>query len=125
MRDAKDCLCLAVDDDPISRQLIEAACDLLGARWESTASGNDAINRIKRRHFDLVVLDHALDGLTGVHLLTYIGERLPVTTQVIVLSGQVDRLDIRSYERLSVIDVLKKPVSLDRLAFCLRRALGV
>ena len=72
-----------------------------------------------------MVLDHALDGLTGINLLSYLGESLPVTTHVIVCSGQVDLMDMRSYQRLSVVDVLKKPVPLDRLASSMRKALGI
>lgn len=121
--------CLVVDDDVVSRQMMSAAARLLGLEVHQTGSANEAMNWLQQESFDLVLLDHQLDGLTGVSVLAYLvdwakgrGRKMP---PIIVCSSAVGLLDMKQYQSLAVHDVLKKPLSQDRLAFSIRKLLQI
>lgn len=121
--------CLIVDDDCVSRQMMSAAARLLGLDARETGSANEAMNWLQQESFDLVLLDHQLDGLTGVSVLAYLsdwaqrrGHSLP---PILVCSSAIGLVDMKEYQALSVHDVLKKPLSQDRLAFSMRKLLRI
>jgi len=121
--------CLVVDDDCVSRQMMAASARLLGLRVHETGVANEAMNWLQQESFDLVLLDHQLDGLTGVSVLAYLvdwskrrGQQMP---PIIVCSSAVGLLDMKQYQSLAVHDVLKKPLSQDRLAFSMRKLLQI
>lgn len=121
--------CLVVDDDCVSRQMMASAGRLLGLEVHETGSANEAMNWLQQRSFDLVLLDHQLDGLTGVSVLAYLvdwskrkGQTMP---PIIVCSSAVGLLDMKQYQSLAVHDVLRKPLSQDRLAFSMRKLLQI
>lgn len=58
--------CLIVDDDRVSRQLMVSAGRLLSLELRETGCANEAMNWLQQERFDLVLLDHQLDGLTGL-----------------------------------------------------------
>jgi len=114
-----------VDDDRIAREFMVSACKMLGVNYVATPSVNEAITLMRSRTFDLVVLDHELNGVTGLSMLAYLGGRVPAATDIIVCSSRVEAAEMRAYERLSVREVLRKPVTLDQLAFAMRKTLSI
>lgn len=44
---------------------------------------------------------------------------------MIVCSGAIGLIDMKQYQTLRVHDVLKKPLSMDRLAFTMRKLLKI
>ncbi|MEY4013301.1 MAG: hypothetical protein RLZZ290_165 [Pseudomonadota bacterium] len=121
--------CLVVDDDRVSRQLMVSAGRLLSLEARETGCANEAMNWLQQERFDLVLLDHQLDGLTGVSVLAYLADwarqRGTVIPPVLVCSGAIGLLDMKQYQTLQVHDVLKKPLSIDRLAFAMRKLLQI
>ncbi|MEY3952638.1 MAG: hypothetical protein RL320_1440 [Pseudomonadota bacterium] len=121
--------CLVVDDDRVSRQLMSSAGRLLNLEVRETGCANEAMNWLQQERFDLVLLDHQLDGLTGVSVLAYLcdwaKQRGTLIPPVLVCSGDIGLIDMKHYQSLQVHDVLKKPLSLDRLAFSMRKLLQI
>ncbi|MGA1694276.1 MAG: response regulator [Burkholderiaceae bacterium] len=121
--------CLILDDDRVSRQLMVSAGRLLSLELRETGCANEAMNWLQQERFDLVLLDHQLDGLTGLSVLAYLADwaeqRRVVIPPVIVCSGAIGLIDMKQYQTLRVHDVLKKPLSMDRLAFTMRKLLKI
>src|SRR5579864_202195 len=57
---------LVVEDDPRLGATLERLLGAEGYDVERAGDGNDALQRSRRRHFDLVVLDIMLPGLDGI-----------------------------------------------------------
>lgn len=120
---------LAVDDDPTVLKMLKLACRPLGFNVQlHTASGvHEAIDLSRRYRFryDLVLLDHDLEGVSGWQLLDYLRPCLTKKAQALVYSGTVDSQARAAYQEREVKDILAKPLSLVALGFAIRRALEI
>ena len=74
---------LAVDDDDGNLAVLE---DLLEDDYDITTvdSPDEALGLFETEHFDMVISDQRMPGMTGVQLLSRIREREPDTVRVIV-----------------------------------------
>jgi DNA-binding response OmpR family regulator len=101
---------LVVDDDPLNRMLLTRSLEQAGHRVGSAASGQEALEILRERPFDVVLLDIVMPELDGVAVL----ERLkgdPVLQHVpVIMISAVDEIDtvVRCIEMGSE-DYLPKP----------------
>jgi CheY-like chemotaxis protein len=69
-------------------------------------SGDEAIEALKRSHFDVVILDHKMPGMTGLNVLQWLHEQKS-TVPVIMLTGAgseniaVEAMKLGAYDYLS------------------------
>jgi CheY-like chemotaxis protein len=116
---------LVVEDDPDIRQLVELRLRGLGHRVVAAASGPEALTVIAERGApEVVVLDVAMPGMTGLELLRTLRDapehaHLPA----IFLSARVRPEDIAAGEELGAI-YLTKPFVVSALAGAIERALA-
>jgi len=59
---------LLVDDDPDIRDVVGAMLEAVGLVVEPVTSAETALDRVRESHFDLLVLDWSLPGMTGLDL---------------------------------------------------------
>ncbi len=108
------------DDEPLARRRIE---DLLtkqkGIEIAGTAAtGDEAVETIRRVHPDLVFLDVQMPGKTGLEVVEAIGaEQMPATIFVTAF----DQFALKAFE-IAAIDYLLKPFDDERFAQALKRA---
>ncbi|MFI5308695.1 MAG: diguanylate cyclase [Polyangiales bacterium] len=105
---------LIVDDDEISLRMLSSA---LGAHFEvvTFTDGASAINLLKREHFDAIIADHFMPGMTGAELLDRGHALRPGAARVLVTAS--DRLETLgdAVNRARVHRFLVKPVRLPEL----------
>lgn len=83
---------LVVEDEPGLRMVVESEIARAGYAVESISNGLDAIARLSKEKFDLVIVNVNLPGKSGMEVLQYIREkRLP--TRVLMITG-IDTLPI-------------------------------
>src|SRR5947207_11566885 len=119
--EAHDRRILIVDDEESVRNLF---ADYLDESYScvTAADAYDALERLSREPFALVLSDIQMPGLGGIELLRKIVERYPGTA-VIMISG-VDRTQrVIDAIRVGASDYLVKPCELDVLAFSIERGL--
>jgi len=75
---------LIVDDDPDIAPLVERALKPFHLQTEAVTGGADAINHMRQRSFDLVVLDLAMSDVHGLDVLQAL-RKLPLNKDVPVL----------------------------------------
>lgn len=109
--------CLVVDDDPLTRDMVEGFLEQLGVLEYclKIGDGATALHLLAGEHFDGVFLDLELPGLDGVSLI----KALPRQTPVVVISASAD-FGAGSYE-FGVVDYLVKPLELGRFAKAVAR----
>jgi two-component system, LytTR family, response regulator LytT len=110
---------IAEDEAPASRRLERLVRERLGAKLTGlviAATIEDARTALAAERFDLLLLDLNLNGADGFSLLD-----APARPRTIVVSANSSRA-IDAFDH-AVIDFVTKPVSPERLAIALGRAL--
>jgi adenylate cyclase len=101
---------LVVDDDPLNRMLLARSLEQEGHRVGSAASGQEALEILRDKPFDVVLLDIVMPELDGVSVLERL-KRDPVLQHVpVIMISAVDEIDtvVRCIEMGSE-DYLPKP----------------
>ena len=115
---------LVVDDQPI---LCELVCEHLQEDLhtvETALSGSEALEKFRAGHFDLVITDHVMAGMTGEQLAGKIKELSPETSVILLTGYATESKGENQYSE--VIDlVLEKPLSRLSLRHALAKVMAV
>ncbi|MFI5314387.1 MAG: sigma-54-dependent transcriptional regulator [Myxococcota bacterium] len=114
---------LIVDDDASARDWLAAFARSRGLAPFCVASGEEALDELRRSPPDVVTLDLVLpgmDGLAALRALKTIAPRVPV----VMLSGVGDTQAIVEAVRLGASDFLRKPFEAEELEVALEKALA-
>ena len=115
---------LVVDDEAVVLTVLREALRRGGYRVTTAASGEEAIDLMRQRRFDLVLTDKNLPGASGLEVLR-VARSLDPPPAVVLITGYssydsaVEALDIGAH------DYIEKPIrDLENLRFRIRRALS-
>lgn len=101
---------LLVDDDPDIRDVVGAMLEAVGLTVEPVTNAEDALDRVREKHFDLVVLDWGLPGMTGIELCRRIRSEGAVSTlPVLFLTAHSSSKDIVDAFASGADDYVAKP----------------
>ncbi len=118
---------LAVDDDPVMREAINALLATT-AEWDVkfAVDGDEAFERLYAGlRPDLIITDLKMSNVDGVELLRRIRkDRNFASVKVAVISGATDSDDSAELATLGLYDFLRKPVSAGQFTALLRRVSG-
>jgi DNA-binding NtrC family response regulator len=112
---------LLVDDERTLRETCRSILSGLGYRVEVAVNGEEAINLLRRRSFDIILTDLYLPDFTGVDICKAAVERAP-NTIVIVMTGNPSVASNVEVLRAGAWDYLPKPFSATHLEILLGRA---
>jgi DNA-binding response OmpR family regulator len=101
---------LVVDDEGANRYSVSKTLQRVGYFVSEAASGEDALELIKKQHFDVVLTDIRMPGLDGVELLRKIKEEAPDAI-VILMTAYASLGTAVEALRLGAHDYLIKPSS--------------
>lgn len=113
---------LVVEDDFVSRIVIETAMLEHVAELMVVSSAEQALDALSMKQFDGVLTDIAMPGMTGLELLQQLrlkGYRMPV----IAFTGNALAEEVSSYRAAGFDDVLAKPVDTSTLLVTLNKLL--
>lgn len=113
---------LLVDDE---RELVTTLVERLGYRGvqaDFALSGAEALEKLKRGRFTVVVLDVKMPGMSGLDVLTTIKRDYP-TLPVLLITGHGSPADEGKIP-VEAFDYLPKPISLERLLHKIREAVA-
>jgi CheY-like chemotaxis protein len=114
---------LYVDDEDDLRELVQMHLSLEGYEVATAADGHEAIDRLNRGPFDLVLLDLHMPGIDGLGVLRHMKQH-GLMTRVIVLSGDSHPAVLDECARLGVEDYLTKPYNFHELMATIDRVLA-
>lgn len=115
---------LAVDDDMPIRVLYARMATRLGIEADIVATGRDAVEALKTRRYDVVLLDLNLPRISGWEVLDFLRTREPARPRKLyVVTGFADQ-HISEADRDLVSAVLYKPVELEELSALVTASLG-
>jgi DNA-binding NtrC family response regulator len=113
---------LIVEDDARIRANLVYQVGRLGLDAEAVASAEEALERLARSDFGLLLLDVRLPGMSGVDLVRRLASsgRLPPT---VIVSGEASVGEAVEALQLGVHDFIEKPFSPERLERSVRNTL--
>lgn len=105
---------LIVEDEPIARENLTHVMIAEGHTVIAVGSGTEALQKLDKLEFELVLTDLMLPGMNGIELLEHIKEIQP-STQVIVITGHatVDTAVVAMQK--GAHSYIAKPLNLDEL----------
>lgn len=105
---------LLVDDEEDFTEALAKRLEGRGLKVTTAESGAAALEKIRARDFDTVVLDLAMPGMDGIETLRRIKAEDP-DVQVILLTGHGTVPSGVEAMKLGAIDFLQKPATFDEL----------
>ncbi len=103
---------LIVDDELINRQVLCNHLVPLGYHVQQAASGHEALDLLANEHFDLVLLDIMMPGMSGYDVCLRIRQAFSESTlPVIILSARNQAEDVARGFEVGANDYLGKPIS--------------
>jgi DNA-binding NtrC family response regulator len=114
---------LVIDDEAGIRESLEILLTLEGYRVEMAIDGEEGLAILEKRSYDLVLLDLALPGQTGLELLPQIHERYPELPVVMITAyGTVD--NVVEAVRAGAENFVQKPWDNEKLLADIRSAIA-
>lgn len=103
---------LAVDDDPVQRQLAALALRLGGHDVAGVGDGAEALSLLSSERFDVALVDHEMPGMSGFSVLMALGERgLLADMPVVYVTSRDDMAVIDRAFELGASGFVAKPVN--------------
>lgn len=103
---------LVVDDNEMNLKVVRGLMKRCGIVPELVTSGRECIEKVKEKNYDMILLDHMMPEMDGVHTLSKMRKEniLPDNTVVIVLTANAIVGARESYMKKGFKDYLSKPI---------------
>lgn len=115
-------LILIVDDDKNMRLFLREAIQGWEYASEEAASAEEALMRLEKKSFDLILLDEKLPGRSGVETIPLLREKEPHAIIIMITAYATDETALEALRR-GTYDFLSKPLKLTEMEVVLSRAL--
>ncbi|MFZ1470528.1 MAG: ATP-binding protein [Paracoccaceae bacterium] len=114
---------LAVEDHPINQQVLAGYLDAMGHRRVIVSSGEEAVARMAAGHFDLVLMDVNLPGISGIEATRRIRAMAGAKVSIIGISAHAQPQDQAACLAAGMDAVVAKPLAPEDLAAVIARLL--
>ena len=121
---AEDGAILVVDDEPQIRDVLAQSLTRLGYRVRVASNGPEALASVEQEKPSLIILDMYMPGMNGNEVLKRL-RKMMYKSGVILLTASQDQQLLKEAWELGVLDVMGKPLDLERLALVIRLGLQV
>jgi len=118
----KDSRILIADDDETLCYLLKEELVNEGYIVDTVYDGKDAIDMLKRRYFDILLLDLEMREVNGEQVLNFVKDNNP-SLQVIVLTAKSDVRTAIECIKQGAYDFITKPYEFGQLCITIERAL--
>ena len=115
---------LVVDDEPHIRDLLARYSELEQYTVDLASEGEEAWRKLQARHYDCILLDLKMQGMSGQELFQRIGDSDPeLAKRVIFITGDTISPITRNFLSLTENAVLNKPLDIELLGSRVRELL--
>jgi len=99
---------LVIDDDETLRDWCEKILSQAGNRVATAEDGLKGLDILKKKSFDLIILDLKMPGLSGMEVLKKVNEEYPETS-VVIITGQATVESAVEGMKMGAYDFIPKP----------------
>ena len=100
---------LIVDDEEIVRRSYLRSLESISCNIEAACDGEEALQTMEQRPFDVVLLDMRMPGQDGLSVLRTIKQKWP-ESEVVIITGYPSLASAKEAVRLGAYDYVAKPV---------------
>lgn len=117
-------LILVVDDNELNRDLLQRRLHQQNLHVETANDGQQAIDIIEQKKFDMILLDIMMPGINGYQVLEYIKSKAHLVHIPVIMISAIDEMDsIVKCIELGAVDYLTKPFNPVLLKACINAGL--
>jgi len=113
---------LIIDDDPSIRETLSYFLLSQGFHAESVEDGDTALKTLQQSPFDLLIVDVDMPRMNGIDLLKCLKEK-NINTPSIIITGLISDMIHKEANKLKVLEVMEKPLSLYDILGCIQKGL--
>ena len=113
---------LVVDDEEIARANLEYILVKEGYQVATAANGLEALEKVKKREFDLILTDLKMEKMDGIQLLESAKQIAPYT-EIVMITGYATVSTAVDAMKKGAAHYLPKPINLDELRATVRQIL--
>lgn len=114
---------LAVDDTRVNITVVKGLLKRLKVQFDSALSGQECLDKVKAKHYDIILLDHMMpemDGIETLHNMQQMEEYIQNKPVVIALTANAIVGAKEEYLKEGFSDYLSKPIDSAQLEEMLR-----
>jgi DNA-binding NtrC family response regulator len=100
---------LIVDDDEVVRRSYLRSLESISCNVEAAKDGEEALQTMEQKPFDVVLLDMRMPGQDGLSVLRTIKQKWP-ESEVVIITGYPTVASVKEAVRLGAYDYVSKPV---------------
>lgn len=115
---------LIADDEQVIRDVYLRILDSEAYELSTCVNGLEAIERIKKDNFDMLILDLKMPGMDGLAVLNEI-KRMRKDLAVIIVTGYATIATVKETLKLGCFDYLVKPFNIEELKITIKRAFNL
>ncbi len=115
---------LLVDDEDKIRHILRIMLELKGHRVEDARDGEQALEMVRERAYDLVISDIRMPGMNGLELLDNI-QKMDMPCPVIFMTAFATVDSAVEAMQHGAIDYITKPFDEDRIMLTVEKAVGI
>jgi CheY-like chemotaxis protein len=116
---------LIVDDAKEQRDLAKQMMQRLGYDAHTAASGEEAVELIKNRPYDVLLLDMIMPpGMDGLETYKQIVTIVP-DQKVVIASGYAETERVRKAQQMGAGSYIKKPFTVEKIGLAVRKELDL
>jgi ATP-dependent Lon protease len=111
---------LVVDDEDIARTNLEYVLRKEGYQVSTAVNGQDALNQLRQKEFELVLTDLKMEKMDGIQLLESAKQIAP-NTQIVMITGYATVSSAVDALKKGAAHYLPKPIDLEELRSTVRQ----
>ncbi|MES2519882.1 MAG: ATP-binding protein, partial [Bacteroidota bacterium] len=115
-KETKDIKVLVVEDMPLNQLLMKTLLDDFGFERDIAANGKLAIERMKTKTYDIILMDLQMPEMNGFETTEYIRNVLKSDIPIVALTADVTTVDVAKCRSVGMNDYIAKPVD-ERLLY--------
>lgn len=116
------CRILVVEDEPLIRQLLTTALGVRGHTVETCGNGEEALGRLPKGSYDVLLTDYRMPKMTGLQLIEAVRGGKGKIATILMSSNTLEELALTARD-LEGIQFLRKPFGISELYAAVQRAL--
>lgn len=105
---------LVVDDNSSLRELLADFLERVGFEVTTAQDGQAGLDAIEKCHFDLILADFRMPGMTGLEMAAVVRQTNPAIP-IILITGDASTLEPETVARVGITRVVPKPLTVHEL----------
>jgi PAS domain S-box-containing protein len=115
-KELKNIKVLVVEDMPLNQLLMKTILDDFGFERDIADNGKIAIEKLKMKSYDIILMDLQMPEINGFEATEYIRKTLKFNIPIIALTADVTTVDVAKCKAVGMNDYVTKPVD-ERLLY--------